>query len=176
MTQSLVDENIEKAIVVACANDGVIGKDNAMPWHLPADLQHFKRVTLGHPLIMGRKTFESIGRPLPGRTTFVITRQSDWQVDGVIVCHSLEDAYKQAENEARTLGVTTIMIVGGAEFYRQALPDVTRIYLTEIDLHVGGDAFFPKLDGGEWDIIRREHHSADAKNVTSYSFCELIRR
>ena len=175
MAQSQVGEKIEKAIVVACAKDGVIGKDNTMPWHLPADLQHFKRVTLGHPLIMGRKTFESIGRPLPGRTSFVITRQRDWQADGVIVCHSLEDAYGRAENEARVLGVTTLMIVGGADFYRQALSEVDRIYLTEIDLQVEGDTFFPKLDDSEWKIVHREDHSADAKNTVSYSFCELSR-
>ena len=175
MSNNLVGQDIQKTIVVACAKGRVIGKDNAMPWHLPADLQHFKKLTLGHPLIMGRKTFESIGRPLPGRTTFVITRQKNWHAKGVKICHSLEQAYMQAEGEARDLGVDSLMIVGGADFYRQALPDVQRVYLTEIDLDVEGDTFFPVLDEKEWRLVHREKHSPDEKNNLSYSFCQLNR-
>ena len=166
---------IEKAIVVAHANNGVIGYKNTLPWKLPADLKHFKSLTLGHPIIMGRKTYDSIGRPLPGRVTIVITRQQDWHAEGVLIAHSLTQAYEIAEKEACRLGVERMMIVGGAEFYRQALPEVNRIFLTQINLNVDGDAFFPDLDKNAWHTVAREEFDASKEVPLSFAFCELCR-
>lgn len=140
------------SIIVAAARNGVIGKDNQLPWHLPQDLQYFKALTTGKPIIMGRKTFESIGRPLPNRTNIVITRNSDWQNDKLIVCGNLADAIAQAK---RVLSLkdnlsAEIMIIGGAEIYRAALPIADRVYLTWINRDVEGDARFPELSQSEW--------------------------
>lgn len=175
MNTNKSEDVVEKVIVVACSKNQVIGKENTLPWHLPADLQRFKRITLGHPIIMGRKTFDSIGRPLPGRTSFVVTRKKDWECEGVEVCHSLEEAFEKAEREAERLNVRRLMVVGGANFYEQALPLVNRIFLTEIDSTVEGDAFFPELNPAEWATVSEESHCADEKNSIAYKFCELCR-
>ena len=145
------------AMVAARARNGVIGLDNRLPWHLPEDLAHFKRVTLGKPVIMGRKTFESIGRPLPGRTNIVVTSNPDWQADGVTVVLSL-DAALEAAGET---GADEAMLIGGAELYRQALSRTDEIFLTEIDADYPGDAHFPSLDPAVWqpaesETLRRE--------------------
>jgi dihydrofolate reductase len=133
--------HVPLALIAARARNGVIGLDNRMPWHLPEDLAYFKRVTLGKPVVMGRKTFESIGRPLPGRLNIVVTRNPDWQAAGVQVAHSLDAALALAAAAAPE----EIMLIGGAELYRQALPQADVLYLTEIDAEFAGDAFFPEV-------------------------------
>jgi dihydrofolate reductase len=140
------------SLIVAAANNNVIGRNNELPWHLPQDLKYFKSVTLGKPVIMGRKTFESIGKPLPGRTNIVITRQSDWQHAGVLVASSVKDAVALAENFRNELGQASeeIMVIGGAEIYRSALPLADRVYLTRIEANVVGDAWFPELRDTDW--------------------------
>jgi dihydrofolate reductase len=134
------------SIIVATARNGVIGKDNQLPWHLPQDLKYFREKTTGKPVIMGRKTFESIGRPLPNRVNIVITRNKDWSREGIIVVHDLAEAIKAASNIREGGSEFEIMVIGGAEIYKSALPKADRIYLTYIDKHVDGDAFFPVLD------------------------------
>lgn len=141
------------SLIAAAANNNVIGRNNELPWHLPQDLKYFKSVTLGKPVIMGRKTFESIGKPLPGRTNIVITRQSDWQHAGVLVASSVQDALELAENFRNELGQTAdeVMVIGGAEIYRHALPIADRVYLTRIEKNVDGDAYFPVLPDEQWE-------------------------
>ena len=118
------------AVIVAVADNGVIGRNNSLPWHLPEDLRYFKRVTLGKPVVMGRKTFESIGRPLPGRANIVITRSHEWSVDGVSVVNSLDDALRLAADIAALDGADELMVIGGAEIYTNAIPLAQRLYLT----------------------------------------------
>ncbi|GGI70021.1 type 3 dihydrofolate reductase [Shewanella gelidii] len=135
------------AMIAAMANNRVIGKDNQMPWHLPEDLRHFKEKTLGKPIVMGRKTFESIGRPLPGRHNIVITRQLDYLPEGVTVVNSFEAA-KQAAGD-----VEELVVVGGGQLYLELLHQASVLYLTEIDLETDGDTYFPHWDDGSWEII-----------------------
>ena len=149
------------ALIAARARNGVIGLDNLMPWHLPEDLAYFKRVTLGKPVVMGRKTFESIGRPLPGRLNIVVTRNPDWQAAGVQVAHSLDAALALAAAAAPE----EIMLIGGAELYRQALPQADVLYLTEIDAEFAGDAFFPEVDLARWRIDREEAGQRDSDGL-----------
>ncbi len=142
--------SVAVAIIAAVAENGVIGQGNGIPWRLPSDFAHFKRMTLGKPLIMGRKTFESIGRPLPGRTNIVVTRQEGYQPDGVLVISSLEAALEHAQEIAKADRANEVMIGGGAEIYRQALPFADRMYLTQVALAPEGDAFFPPIDFEQW--------------------------
>ncbi len=158
------------SIIVAMAKNRVIGRDNQLPWHLPADLRHFKQTTMGHPIIMGRKTYESIGRPLPGRQNIVITRNPDFQAEGCLVVHSLQEALA-AVPEAEE-----VFIIGGASLYREALPLADRIYLTLVDAEVEGDTFFPELDASEWQEVRRETFAPDEKNPFGYAFIEFVRK
>ncbi len=149
------------ALIVAAAANNVIGRDNQLPWHLPQDLKYFKAITLGKPIIMGRKTYESIGRPLPGRTNIVITRNPQWRAaDGVLVVSSLEQALTQAE--LLVAADDEVMIIGGAALYRAALSQVERIYLTRIGVEVEGDAWFPELDATEWQLVSVQDGEADA--------------
>ncbi|HTF98896.1 MAG TPA: dihydrofolate reductase [Cellvibrio sp.] len=141
------------AIIVAAAQNGVIGRNNQLPWHLPQDLKYFKAVTFGKPVIMGRKTYESIGRPLPGRTNIVITRDSQWSAaDGVIVVNSIENALKEAQKILMNAspGIDEAIIIGGAEIYRSTLKMVDKVYLTRIGRDFEGDAWFPALPENEW--------------------------
>jgi dihydrofolate reductase len=138
------------AIIAAVAANGVIGNSNAIPWHLPSDFAHFKRMTVGKPLIMGRKTFESIGRPLPGRTNIVVTRQNDFQLPGVIVVSSLEAALEEAQEIATADRANEVMIGGGAEIYAQALPLADRLYITHVGANPDGDAYFPAVNLEDW--------------------------
>lgn len=138
------------AIIAAVAANGVIGKDNGIPWHLPSDFAHFKRMTMGKPLIMGRKTYESIGRPLPGRTTIVVTRQKDYQPKGVVVAPDLDAALQQAQHIATADRANEVMVAGGAEIYSQALPIADRMYITHVGVNPEGDSFFPAVDLNEW--------------------------
>ncbi len=143
------------AIIVAAAKNGVIGRNNQLPWHLPQDLKYFKAVTLGKPVIMGRKTYESIGRPLPGRTNIVITRNKDWvAAEGVIVTNSFERALLEAQKELGQGASDSdeVMVIGGAEIYRSALQFADRIYLTRVCVEPEGDAFFEVLDEAEWGL------------------------
>jgi dihydrofolate reductase len=164
---------MKKVIVVACSRNRVIGKDNQLVWHMPADLRFFKKTTMGHHLLLGRKTFESMGGPLPGRTSIVITRNHDYKVpDGHYVVHSLKKGYELGEK----LGLDDLMILGGAEIYKQALGDTDEIIQTYIDEEFAGDAFFPELDLQEWELLKRESHLKDEKNAHNYEFRQFVRR
>lgn len=171
----MIEDEIEKVIVVAHSLNRVIGINNTLPWSLPADLAHFKKVTMGHPLVMGRKTYESIGRPLPGRTTIVVTRQNDWSADGVIVVHSLESAYEEGAKEAKRLNVNKIMLVGGADLYAQSISLIKRIVITVVNANISGDAVFPELNANDWKEVYREDFAGNETNTLGYSFVELER-
>ena len=160
------------SMIVAMAHDRVIGKDNQMPWHLPADLAHFKRVTLGKPVLMGRKTFESIGRPLPGRRNLVISRNPNYQAEGIEVVGSVEAALALLAGSS----VEELMVIGGGHLYAEMLPSADCLYLTQIDLAVEGDTRFPAFDDGQWQRIECESHPADEKNPHPYSFETWQRR
>lgn len=155
------------SLIVAMDKQRVIGYQNKMPWHIPADLAHFKKITLGKPIVMGRKTFESIGRSLPGRRNVVISRQADLSLSGCEVVHSLSQAYALLKSESE------IMIIGGSEIFQQALPDAKRLYLTIINHTFVGDTYFPEFDFNDWVEITREDHPADSKNSFSYQFITL---
>jgi dihydrofolate reductase len=152
------------SIIAAISENQVIGKDNKLVWHLPVDMKFFKNTTLGHTLIMGRKTFESFGKPLPGRKSIVITRNSDYSYEGVTVVSSLEQAIKSApENEE-------VFIAGGAEIYKMALDIADRMYLTIVHDHFEGDTFFPEIDFSKWKLVSEHQHPADEKNKYAMSF------
>lgn len=160
------------SMIAAMAHDRVIGKDNQMPWHLPADLAHFKRVTLGKPVLMGRKTFQSIGRPLPGRRNLVISRNPDYQAEGIEVVGSVEAALALLASSS----VEELMVIGGGHLYAEMLPSADCLYLTRIDLAVEGDTRFPAFDDGQWQRVDCESHPADEKNPHPYSFETWQRR
>lgn len=151
------------SIIVAMAKNRVIGANNRLPWHLSADLKRFKALTMGHHIIMGRKTFESIGKPLPGRTTLVISRDTGYQAPGAKVVHSLPAAL------SASVGDSEVFIVGGEQIYHESLPVADRIYLTEIDKEFDGDSFFPSLTSKAWRTLGRETHEDSAAGL-SYSF------
>jgi len=161
------------SLVWAMAQNRVIGRNNQLPWYLPEDLKYFKRITLGKPVIMGRKTFDSIGKPLPGRTNIVVTRNRDWSFEGVRIVDSLEAARELCENLAIVDGTEEAMIIGGAEIYRQAMPLADRLYLTEVHADVEGDATFPEFDRSQWQEIAREDFEASGPNPCNYSFIIL---
>jgi dihydrofolate reductase len=151
--------------VVAMATNGVIGRDGRLPWHLPADLKHFKALTWGHFLLIGRKTFESIGRPLPGRTSVVITRQAEYLVpEGVVVARSLEEALRHCQ------GQEEVFVIGGAEIYREALAVLDRLYVTLVHANAEGDTRFPPVDWTNWRLVQDERHEADQDSELAYSF------
>jgi dihydrofolate reductase len=156
--------------MVAVAENGVIGKNNALPWHLPEDLRYFKRVTMGKPIIMGRKTFESIGRPLPGRTNIVITRNTALQAEGVKVVYSLDEALELAASIALLDGAQEAVVIGGAQIYREAIPVADRLYVTEVHANVEGDAVLPDIDWARWREVSREYCVAQPPNPYDYSF------
>ena len=155
------------SLIVAMANNRVIGKDNDMPWHLPADLAHFKAVTLGKPIIMGRKTYESIGRPLPGRKNIVISRNSNYKLEGCETVCSLEEAMELVSD------VEELMIIGGGYLYSQTLSQADRLYLTFIDLDVDGDTQFPEFEHLQLTEVKRERHLKDEKNPYDYQFVDF---
>ncbi len=160
------------SLIAAAANNNVIGKDNKMLWHLPADLKRFKKMTMGHTLIMGRKTFESIGKPLKGRKSIVITRQPEYGADGCSVVCSLKEALDQVKSEKE------VFVIGGAEIYTQTidLHQSRRIFLTRIYGSFEGDAFFPEIDEEKWELIEIEEHEADEKNKFPYGFLKYKRK
>ena len=157
------------SIIVAMDEQGVIGFNGDLPWHLSADLQHFKKITMGHPIMMGRKTHESIGRPLPGRENIVITRNENYAAEGCTVLHSPDEAFDHCKNKQE------VIIMGGAELYKQTLEQTARLYLTEIHARVEGDTFFPEFDRGEWKEKQRNDYPADEKNDYAFSFMVLDR-
>ncbi|WP_017731766.1 dihydrofolate reductase [Nafulsella turpanensis] len=163
-----------RSIIVARASNGVIGKDNSLIWHMPNDLKFFKDTTTGHYVLMGRKSYEAIGKPLPNRLNIIITRNPDYVVEGAMVVHSLESALRLAEDQKQK----EAFILGGGEIYRQAFKNnlVDRIYLTEIKEEFEGDTFFPELDASQWKETQREEFKADEKNPHDYAFVILERK
>ena len=163
------------AMIAAVAENNAIGINNKMPWYLPGDLRYFKAVTMGKPVIMGRKTFDSLRKPLPGRTNIVITRDESWNHEGVKVVHSLDDAIELAEDISLINGNEEVMIIGGEQIYRMALEKADRLYLTRVYQPFGGDAFFPELDDRQWqETSRQDLHSEDDEPLT-YSYLVLDR-
>ncbi|WP_421272370.1 type 3 dihydrofolate reductase [Aeromonas taiwanensis] len=161
------------SMIAAMAHDRVIGLDNQMPWHMPADLAHFKRVTLGKPVLMGRKTFESIGRPLPGRRNLVISRNAGFNAPGIEVFSSIDEVLATLSE----IGTPDeLMVIGGGHLYGQLLPRADRLYLTRIDLAVAGDTRFPAFDDEQWRLVESEAHPADEKNPHPYCFETWQRR
>ena len=161
------------SLIVACSKNRVIGRNGDLPWRLSNDLKNFKRLTMGHVLIMGRKTLESIGRLLPGRTTVVLTRNPDFQFDGALVAGSWNDAMRQAEKTGSKL--EEVFVVGGGDIYRMVLPHADRVYLTEVLANVDGDTYFPGLPRDQWQEVRRETFPADKANEYPHAFVMLDR-
>ena len=159
-----VYRQVKLAIIVATDQRGLIGKENDLPWKLSADLQYFRRVTMGKPLIMGRNTHESIGRPLPGRQNIIVTKNQDYKVDGCTVVHSTKEAFQACGNAEE------VMVMGGASLYEQLLPEADKLYLTLVDASLEGDTWFPDWNKADWREISREDHLADDKNDYPYSF------
>ena len=157
------------SIIVAVAGNGVIGSDNRLPWHLPDDLKRFKALSLGKPIVMGRRTFESIGKPLPGRTNIVISRQPGLAIAGATVASSLDAALAAAGDVPETV------IIGGAEIFRQALPRTDTIHLTRVHARVCGNIVFPELDPAQWRERVVEHHAADERHQYAFTFVTLQR-
>jgi len=164
------------SLICAMDENMVIGRNNALPWHLPEDLKYFKRTTMGKCIIMGRRTFESIGRPLPGRTNIIVTRSRDYEVENARVVDSLSDAIELAENVSFIEGVDEAFVIGGAELYRHALPYVDRLHLTMVHAEIDGDTYFPDFDVNEWEQVSREYFEADETNPYPYSICVFERR
>ena len=158
------------SIIAAMDRNRLIGSNNQLPWHLPADLAHFKQVTMGKPIIMGRKTYESIGRSLPGRTNIVLTRSADFRAEGVLTAHTLEQALNYVSEEDE------VMIIGGSTIYELALPRADRLYLTYVESASEGDAWFPEFDIERWRVVASEQHRADEKNSSDYRFVSYERK
>lgn len=158
------------SLIVAMAKNHTIGVNNTLPWRCPEDLKHFKSLTMGHHMIMGRKTFDSIGKPLPGRTTVVVTRNNVLEIAGCLIAHSLKEAISICAGDAE------IFIVGGAELYRQAIPLVDTLYITEIQQDVAGDAHFPELDKSEWQEAARDVRSQETPQPLDYHFVTYRRK
>lgn len=163
------------ALIWAMARNRVIGRGNALPWRLPADLAHFKALTSGHPVLMGRKTFLSLGRPLPNRTNVVVTRDSGFAPPGCVVANSLEQALKLGRRHC-TDAHPTLFVIGGENLYAQTLPLADRMYITLVDADVEGDAWFPEFDWREWEEIARRDQPADDRNQYGCTFITLDRR
>ena len=162
----LIVQNL--SIIVAIANNQVIGNNNELIWHIPEDLKRFKVLTMGHHIIMGRKTWESIGRPLPGRISVVVTRNPDYQAEGCIIASSLEQALNLSSSDSQ------IFVIGGGELYRQAMPLTSRLYVTQIDQAFDGDTLFPTIEPELWDVEKKEEPAE--KDGLRYSFVNYVRR
>ena len=157
------------SLISAMGRNRVIGINNMLPWRLPADLKHFKQITMGKPVLMGRKTYESIGKPLPGRTNIIISSDHDYQVPGCIVAHSIDDALTAAASHEE------VMVIGGAALYQQLLPRADRLYLTLIDEDFSGDAYFPAYNTAAWREVERQDFSANETNPYRHSFVIMER-
>ena len=158
------------SLVVAAAKNNVIGRDGELPWHLPDDLRHFKRLTTGKPVIMGRRTFESIGRPLPDRRNIVMTRDPDYVATGCDVVTSVSDALDLAGDGME------VMVIGGGQVYRDFLPRADRIYLTRVQADIEGDTHFPEIDASDWMLVSSEHHDTDEKHAWAFEMMVFERR
>ena len=158
------------SLVVAASSNNVIGRDGGLPWHLPDDLRQFKRLTTGKAVIMGRSTYESIGRPLPDRRNIVMTRNADYVADGCDVVSSVSEAMDAVE------GAEEVMIIGGGQVYRDFLPLADRIYLTRVQAEVEGDTYFPEIDEAAWRLVSSEHHAADEKHRYAFDVMVFERR
>ncbi|HEX6332799.1 MAG TPA: dihydrofolate reductase [Flavisolibacter sp.] len=154
------------SLLVAADENNVIGKDNKLPWHLPNDLKYFKNQTWGMPILMGRKTFDSIGRPLPGRKSIIITRNENWHYEGVHAVHTLQGAMDKASE----FGAREIFVIGGAEIFNSSFPRAGRIYITRIHHKFEGDVFFPEIPHEEWNLVQSRFCHADEKNAYSHTF------
>jgi dihydrofolate reductase len=161
------------SLIVAMSEGGVIGRHGALPWRLPADLRRFRELTTGRAIIMGRRTWESIGRPLPRRTSIVLSRRGDVRPAGALVARDLDEAVELARRHAAQSDEA--FVIGGSDVYRQALPVVQRMYVTLVHADVPGDARFPPLDWGQWRLVERADHAADASNEFAYSFLRYER-
>lgn len=166
---------VKLSLIVAVAENGVIGKDNGLPWKISSDLKYFREITMGKPIIMGRKTFQSIGRPLPGRINIVITRDTTFAPEGVITAHSLEMALEVGMNLALVKKVDEVMVIGGAQIYDLCLPEADRLYLTRVHGDVSGDAVFPPLNSGDWLEASAERFTAGKNDSHDYSIIVLER-
>ncbi len=162
---------LKLSLICAISDNGVIGRNNKLPWHLSEDLKYFKRTTMGKCIIMGRKTYESIGKPLPGRTNIIVTRNRNYDVENARVVDSLADAIELAENISFIDGSEEAFVIGGAQLYGEALPVVERMHLTRIHADVEGDAWFPEFDAQEWEEISRLDFSSNESNPYDYSIC-----
>jgi dihydrofolate reductase len=160
---------VQLALIAALARNRVIGRDDRLPWHLPADLRFFKQTTMGKPLVMGRRTWESIGRPLPGRRMIVLSRDPDYRAAGCTVAHALGEALEMVSV------VPEVMVIGGASLYEQTLPLAERLYLTQVEADVAGDAWFPSWNPREWQLVWEETHPADVDHAWPYRFQRLER-
>lgn len=160
---------VQLALIAALARNRVIGRDDRLPWHLPADLRFFKQTTMGKPLVMGRRTWESIGRPLPGRRMIVLSRDPDYRAAGCTVAHALGEALEMVSV------VPEVMVIGGASLYEQTLPLAERLYLTQVEAEVVGDAWFPSWNPREWQLVWEETHPADVDHAWPYRFQRLER-
>ncbi|SFT05079.1 dihydrofolate reductase [Sphingobacterium wenxiniae] len=156
--------NLKITLIVAAAENNAIGKDNKMLWHLPDDFKYFKRNTMGHSVVMGRKTFESIGKPLPERRNIVITRDQNWLVDDVDVANSIQEVMLYCRDERE------IYIIGGANIYEQTLPLAHKVLLTRVHTTIDGDAYFPELPTDQWELKQQEYHSKDEKHAYDFTF------
>jgi dihydrofolate reductase len=161
---------MRRSLVVAMSRNGVIGRNNQLPWRLPADLAFFKRTTLGHPVIMGRRTYESIGKPLPGRVNIVLTHREDFAAPGCTVVHSMDEAYRAAGDAAE------VSIIGGSAIFAEALPKADTVYLTEVEADVEGDVFFPSFDRSRFRETELERHPADDRHAYPFRILRLDRK
>ncbi|MBL0374413.1 dihydrofolate reductase [Rhizobium sp. KVB221] len=152
------------SLVVAMANNGVIGRDNGLPWRLSSDLKRFKAMTVGKPVVMGRKCYDSIGRPLPGRPNIAITRSPDFKADGILTAHSLEEGLALAAAEAKALGGEEICVIGGGEIYRQAMASADLLHVTHVLAEIDGDTFFPDIDSSTWNAVHSEEQPAGERD------------
>lgn len=157
------------SLIWAMADNGVIGLDNGLPWRLPVDMKHFMTTTLGKPVVMGRKTLESMKSPLPGRTNIVLTRDPKWQRDGVLVVRDMPAAMALAEQQGLIDGVDEVMVIGGAEIYALALPMAERLYVTRVHAQPAGDVYFPPIDLGAWRLLSQQQHAADERHSAACS-------
>jgi dihydrofolate reductase len=160
---------LQISIIVALSENNVVGLRNQLPWKLSADLKRVKSLTMGHHIIMGRKTFESIGRPLPGRTNVIITRNTNYKAEGCVIASSLQHALEIAVND------TEVFIFGGGEIFKEAMPLASKIYMTRVHTHLEGDTYFPEIKPFDWRIVELQEFKADEKNEFDYSFMTLIR-
>jgi dihydrofolate reductase len=166
---------MQLSLIWAMAENRVIGRNNSLPWRLPNDMRHFMKTTMGRPVIMGRKTFESMKSPLPGRTNIVLTQNAQWQRDGVQVVATLDEAIALAESQSLIDGVDEVMVIGGAQIYELALPLADRLYLTTVHAEPQGDVFFPPVDLSGWQVVEEERCEADERHSSAYTFQTLER-